>query len=188
MKIPGPLLRFFGYLYNFNTESYRKAAKLVMSEDLSPSEESHGSGDTDYDDDDGDDKEICDEQCNGDLSVQRCRKMQSLFQILYYVNHCGRKRTPMHIMNAESVHSLRRGGKVVTKTLSHQGLALSYTGLRRYQHDLASFTALHSQDRVELPGHFDPGQFTSGVIDNWDQEGENVSEHNTVTVVYQDKP
>lgn len=78
-------------------------------------------------------------------------------------------------MNAESVHSLGRVGKIVTKTLSHQGLALSYTGLRRYQHALASFTALHNQDRVELPSHFDPGQFISGAI-----EGENVSEHDTV--------
>ena len=51
---------------------------------------------------------------------------------------------------------------------------------------------LHSQlttTKLQLPSHanFDPGQFTSGAIDNWDHEGANVSEHDTVTVLYQDK-
>ncbi|KAG0727783.1 hypothetical protein GWK47_033909 [Chionoecetes opilio] len=125
---------------------------------------------------------------DGNLSTRRCRKLQSLFQTMYYVHHCGRKRTPMHIMNAESVHALGRGGKIVTSILNHEGLALSYTELRRYQHDLASFTAQHNKDRIALPSHFDPGQFTSGAIDNWDHEGARVSEHDTVTVLFQDKP
>ncbi|KAG0724293.1 hypothetical protein GWK47_040864 [Chionoecetes opilio] len=107
---------------------------------------------------------------------------------MYYVHHCGRKRTPMHIMNAESVHALGRGGKIVTSILNHEGLAFSYTELRRYQHDLASFTAQHNKDHIALPSHFDPGQFTSGAIDNWDHEGARVSEHDTVTVLFQDKP
>ena len=94
----------------------------------------------------------------------------------------------MHIMNAESVHSLGRGGKILTTILNHEGLALSYPELRRYQHDLASFTAKTNQNIVALPSHFDPGEFTSGAIDNWDQEGSNVSAHDTVTVLYQDKP
>ena len=53
---------------------------------------------------------------------------------------------------------------------------------------MAYFTAQHNKDRVALPSHFDPGQFTSGAIDNWDHEGTNVSEHDTVTVLFQDKP
>ena len=40
------------------------------------------------------------------LSTQRCRKVQSLFQIMYHVHH---------IMNAESVHNLGRGGKIPSK-------------------------------------------------------------------------
>ena len=39
-----------------------------------------------------------------------------------------------------------------------------------------------------VSSHFDPGQFTSVAIDNWDHEGINVSEHDTVTVLFQDKP
>ena len=60
------------------------------------------------------DEDVVDEEVpsvDGNLSTKRCRKVQSRFQILYYVHHCGRKRTPMHIMNAESVHSLGRGGE-----------------------------------------------------------------------------
>ncbi|KAG0723281.1 hypothetical protein GWK47_042958 [Chionoecetes opilio] len=136
------------------------------------------------DEDDSDDISDSD----GNLSTRRCRKLQSLFQTMYYVHHCGRKRTPMHIMNAESVHALGRRGKIVTSILNHEGLALSYMELRRYQHDLASFTAQHNKDRIALPSHFDPGQFTSGAIDNWDHEGARVSEHDTVTVLFQDKP
>ncbi|KAG0715207.1 Transmembrane and TPR repeat-containing protein 4 [Chionoecetes opilio] len=51
-------------------------------------------------------------------------------------------------------------------------------------------TALHNDNkvRIALPSHFDPGQFTSGAIDNWDHEGARVSEHDTVTVLFQDKP
>ncbi len=76
----------------------------------------------------------------------------------------------MHIMNAKLVHSLGHGGKIMTSILNHEGLGLSYTELRRYQHDLASFTAQQNQDHVTLPSPFEPGQFTSGAIDNWDHE------------------
>lgn len=98
------------------------------------------------------------------------------------------EKTHMHIMNAESVHSLRRGGKIVTKKMNYQGLALSYTGLRRYQHDHASFTALHNQDRVYLSGHFDPGQFNSGTINSWDHEGADVSEHDSYCLLSRSIP
>ena len=54
--------------------------------------------------------------CNATLSLQKGRNIQSLFQITFGIglHQNGRKRTPMHIMNAESVHSLGRGGKVIT--------------------------------------------------------------------------
>ena len=174
MSIPEPLLRFFGHLYNLNPATYTRAA---MTETLANEPA-----------DDDDDANRDQQQIDGALSTNRCRKVQSLFQIMYYVHNQGRRRTPMHIMNAESVHSLGRGGKIVTQTLNHEGLAISYPELRRYQCDLESFTAKHNQHRVGLPSHFDPGQFTSGAIDNWDHEGANVSEHDTVTVLFQDKP
>ena len=177
MPIPESILNFFGHLFNFNPDTYDNAANSVMADNFS-----------DLISDDFNDEEVAkNTSSDSTLSVQRCRKIQSLFQIMFYVNHCGRKRTPMHIMNAESVHALGRGGKILTQTLNHEGLAISYSELRRYQHDIASFTAHHNQHRVALPYHFDPGQFTSGAIDTWDHESINVSEHDTVSVLFQDK-
>ena len=86
-------------------------------------------------------------------------------------------------MNAESAHSPGRGGKILTKILNHQGLSLSYAELRRYQYDIATYTAQQNKDGIALPAHFDPGQFTSADLDNWDHEGANVSEHDTVCVL-----
>ena len=45
-----------------------------------------------------------------------------------------------------------------------------------------------NKEIISLPRQFDPGQFTSGAIDNWHHEDANVSEHDTVTVLFQDKP
>ena len=173
MPIPEPILNFFGHLFNFNPESYANAANSVMADNSS-----------DFISDDLNDEGAKNTSSDSKLSVQHCRMIQSLFQIIFYINHHGQKRTPMHIMNAESAHALGRGGKIMTLTLNHEGLAISYSELRRYQHDIASLTAHHNQHRVALPYHFDPGQFTSGAIDNWDHESINVSEHDTVSVYY----
>ena len=192
MRMPEPILRFLGYLYNFNPETYPKAAEAVMTE-------------TDPTAEDVDDEELDDDACetensegrnnsdskqtaDGCLSAQRCRKIQALFQTMYYVHHCGRRRTPMHVMNAESAHSLGHGGKIITNILNRQGLALSYGELRRYQYDIATYTAQQNRQDVALPAHFDPGEFTSAAVDNWDHEGADVSEHDTVCVLFQDKP
>ena len=170
MPIPQSILQFFGHLFSFNPSAYDFAAKKVMY---------------DEDQDEDEDEEQSFSQNSG-LSLTRCKKIQSIFQIMYYVHHNGHKRTPLHIMNAESVHSLGHGGKMMTQILNRLGMAISYPELRRYLHDLASFTALHNRVYVGIPSHFDPAQFTSGAIDNWDHEGANTSEHDTVCVLYQD--
>ena len=79
-------------------------------------------------------------------------------------------------------------GKIITNILNRQGLALSYGELRQYQYDIATYTAQQNRQDVALPAHFDPGEFTSAAVDNWDHEGANVSEHDTVFVLFQDKP
>lgn len=200
MPIPEPIMNFFGHLYNFDPSSYSKAAKKLLN-----CVESHGDGkiESNYNDDEDNDEEDCEEndteyeeKCNNqargkpprkELSVSRCRKIQSIFQILYYIHHKGTKRTPLHIINAEKVHSLGKGGKITLTSLNKKGLAVSYTELRRFQFDMASFTALHHHDKVSIPIHFHPGVFTLGALDNWDHEGA-TSEHDTVQVLFQNKP
>ncbi|KAG0722587.1 hypothetical protein GWK47_044215 [Chionoecetes opilio] len=137
MDIPDAVFKFFGTLYNFKPETYKQAASSVMTQKKVADNEN-------ADEDDSDDISDSD----GNLSTRRCRKLQSLFQTMYYVHHCGRKRTPMHSMNAESVHALGCGGKLVTSILNHEGLALSYTELRRYQHDPAF--SQHNTTKIAL--------------------------------------
>ena len=182
MKIPEPWLNFFGYLFQFNPNTYQNAADQVQH-NKERSEELHDMNDDDYD------IEVEKTQTEeSTLSVSRCRKIQSLFQVMFYIKHNGRKKTPMHVMNAESVHSLGRGGKIVTQMLNREALCISYPELRRLQHDVASFTAEKNIEIVSLPSHFDPGEFTYVAIINWDHGGMNVSEHDTVTVLFQNKP
>ena len=190
MTIPEPVLRFLGYLYNLNPLTYPKTAEAVMTETYLSTEVVNDETDDAHEtvNCEGGNNSDCEQTTDGSLSTQRCRKIQALFQTMYYIHHCGRKRTPMHIMNAESAHSLGRGGKILTSILNHQGLALSYPELRRYQYDMATYTAHQNKHDVALPAHFDPGEFTSSAFDNWDHECCNVSEHDTVCVLFQDRP
>ena len=71
-------------------------------------------------------------------------------------------------------HSLGHGGKHFTNALNHQGLAINYSELRTYQHDLAAFAAPDQGERVQIPSRFNLIEFTSDAIDNWDHEGEKV--------------
>ena len=170
--MPKVILELFGEIYNFDPNTYEQVAKTVIDhEEL----------------DEEDIGEMEDEDCSSrKLSVHRCRKIQSLFQTMFYIFHSGRCRTPMHIMNAVWTHSLGNGGTSLTKILNHAGLSVSYSELLRYQYDLAKFASSQNNDeRVQIPSHFQTNQFTSGAIDNWDHEGEKTSEHDTVAVLYQ---
>ena len=189
MIIPEPVLRFLGYLYNFNPLAYPKTAETVMTDTYPTTEDVNDRTDDAHETEncEGWNNSDCEQTADGCLSAQRCRKIQALFQTMYYIHHCGRKRTPMHIMNAESAHNLGRGGKILTSILNRQGLALSYPELRRYQYDIATYTVQQNEHEVALPAHFDPGEFTSSAFDNWDHEGTNASEHDTVCVLFQDR-
>ena len=171
-NIPDVTLQFWGEVFNFDMDSYYEAAKKVTP----------GSND---DESEEEVEEV--RKTSRNLSKQRCRKIQALFQTMFYIFHCGRQKTPMHIMNAVWAQSLGNGGSIFTKILNHEGLAISYTELLRYQHDLAAFSLQNQDERVQMPSHFQADQFTSGAIDNWDHEGEKTSVHDTVAVLYQDR-
>lgn len=172
MNIPEPILQFYGHLFNFNPATYRAAADQVITSDMQE----------DVDDVDQEEEQV--PHKDGSLSVQRCRKIQTMFQHMFYIHHSGRKRTPMSVLNAEFAHSLGRGGKIFVTSLNRKALAMSYTELHRYQHDMAAFTVNQNEADMKLPAHFDPGNFTSAAMDNWDHEGANSSEHDMVCVLY----
>ena len=70
------------------------------------------------------------------------------------------------------------------KMLNHAGLSMSYTDLRRYQHNIAVFSAETNNQRIHISSHFKNDLLTSGAFDNWYHEGENSSTHDTVAVFY----
>ena len=71
MKIPEPVLKFFRYLYNFNYDSYQKAAEAVMSV-ADPSSK-------DLNEEEADDinNSDCEQTSDGGLTAQCCRKIQA---------------------------------------------------------------------------------------------------------------
>ena len=157
--IPKVTLHFFSEIFNFDVTTYKEAAENILTDDYENI-------------DDHDDKNK--NEGRSKLSIRLCLKIQSLFQILYYIHHRGRRRTPIHVMNAVWAHSLGHGGTQFVHILNRLGLSNSY---------LATLASRLTDDRVQIPARFQLDQFTSGAIDNWDHLGEKVSEHDTVTVI-----
>ena len=80
-------------------------------------------------------------------------------------------------MNAVWAHSLGHGRTQFVHILNRLGLSNSYSELQRYQYDLATFASRLTDDRVQIP-------VRSIYIRCYRQK---VSEHDTVTVLFQDK-
>ena len=86
---------------------------------------------------------------------------------MFYVLHCGKKRTPMHLMNGLWSESLCNGGSMFTRILNNLGLACSYQEIL-YQYDMDALSAKNQNQRSVIPKHFLKNVFTSGAFDNWD--------------------
>ena len=93
----------------------------------------------------------------------KLKKILSVYQIIFYILNNGRKRTPLHMMNSESIYNACRS-KTVISSLNRFGLAISYDEILRYHSDMASFVTESSQGRVPLPSMFNPAEFTIGAL------------------------
>ena len=164
ISIPDPLLNFFAVLFNFDKNGF-KASSDEKEEEY-------------------------DVLGSLDLSVSRRRKLQSLFQIMYFNVHNGRKRTPLHIMNSEAIYESCKSATLIT-SFNHLGLCVSYQELMRHQTDMATYSVKSSKDTVPFPSHFNASMFTMAAIDNFDHDEATLSgiggSHDTVTVLFQDK-
>ena len=164
ISIPDPLLNFFAVLFNFEKNGFKAS-----------SDEKEGEYDV---------------PGSLDLSVSRRRKLQSLFQIMYFNVHNGRKRTPLHIMNSEAIYESCKSATLIT-SFNHLGLCISYQELMRHQTDMATYSVESSKDTVPFPSHFNSSMFTMAAFDNFDHDEATLSgiggSHDTVTVLFQDK-
>ena len=91
----------------------------------------------------------------------------------------------MHMMIGEQVHN--SDGKLMLNSQAKRGFAISYTEYHRLKFEMAAYTSKNHVAHVVRHDHFDPGEFTWGTTDNWDYKGEPLSEHDAVTVLFQNE-
>ena len=169
MVVTEPLLKFFAVLYNFDIDSFTITSKR-LAECVA-----------DFADDEND--------CGSGLSEKKCRQVQGLTQILYYILHRGRKRTPMHVLNSQAIYEACKS-KTLIKCFNSYGLCIGYNEVLRQRNDLARFVVESGSDEVPFPSHLSSSQFTIAAFDNFDHDESNLSgiggSHDTVSVLFQD--
>ncbi len=173
IKIPEPMLTFFAALCNFAPSQFHCMDPV--------------DSDSECDND-------CEEETNNEinssiLSESKKRKIIALYQIMYFIVHNGKRRTPLHILNAESIHHACRNS-VLISSFHYFGLALGYDELLMYHNDMASYMVYASGSHVPLPSYFDKDDHTMGMFDNFDHEEDTESgkggSHDTVFVLAQE--
>ena len=66
-----------------------------------------------------DDDDISDDESSGTGSESsKLRKHKSVFQVLYFMVHNGRRRTPLHLMCGEGIHAACKSKTLIT-SLNH---------------------------------------------------------------------
>jgi hypothetical protein len=176
--IPPPIVKFFATLFNFDYNEYFSAVSSHMDNEneVEEGEEVDGNGAASK---------------TQKLSETKRRKMMALFQIMFFIIHNGRKRTPLHMMNGQAIHEACKSSILIT-SFNHCGLSISYDEIRQYHNDMAALTVETSKDTVPLPSHFDHQMYTTAAFDNFDHEEATDSgiggSHDTVSVLFQEKP
>ena len=117
--LPEVLLRFFGVLFKFDPQSFYDTRTIKESTIVDEEEEEEEEEDDDYDDEE--DKDEAEENVQG-MSDMKRRKIRVLHQIMYFNVHNGTKRTPLHILNAQSIHDKCKSKELIT-SFNHYGLA-----------------------------------------------------------------
>lgn len=167
MRIPNVLLKFLGTVFNFDIESFEDACKVLLQ---------------------GDDEEG--DECETEMGVSksRCRQMLALFQTMFYVLHSGRKSTPLHVLNSQSIYDTCKSATLITN-FNRFGLCCSYQEVMRNHVDLAMYNIISSENGVPFPSHFSRSEFTHAAFDNFDHNEATLSgiggSHDTVTVLFQ---
>ena len=109
-----------------------------------------------------------DVESNPKISIPKQRKIIALYQIIFYDVNNGKKKTPLHVLNAEMIHDACRSKTLVTN-FNHYGLGISYPELLQYHAGMASYVLRQKCDNlVHLPSHFHSNIHTTVAFDNFD--------------------
>ncbi len=171
MQIPDILLKFLGILFKFNPKAFNERK---LSEDIT---------------DENEEDEEEEDKATGVSDIKK-RRMLALYQILSYDLNRGKKKTPLHVLNAEAIHNTCKSKTLIT-SFARCGLTISYHELMKYKNRMANYVVSICQGIVPLPSHFDKAKFTLGSMDNFDHEENTLSgiagSHDTVSILIQDK-
>ena len=107
-----------------------------------------------------------------DTDTDESLKIKSLFQILYYHIHKGRKKTPLHLINAHAIYERCKSRELIT-AFNKQSVCVSYKVMKQEINDLAKYSIIRSSNGVPLPSNFSPASFTIGAFDNFDHSDRN---------------
>ena len=171
MVLPAGLGAFFSVLYNVNQT--KLLAETITNCDDSTEKES---------------------EVNDSVAEDRkITKLKALYQIMYYKVYNGRRRTPLHLMAAHNIYDKCKSRELI-KSLNRTGVCISYNEIQRERKSLAHYTFKQEEDwGVPIPSHFVKENFTAAALDNFDYtDGSStsgmLSNHDTVTVLFQEKP
>ena len=120
-------------------------------------------------------------------------KIKSIFQIIYYRLHDGRKNCPLHIMNALAIYGRCKSRELIT-SFNKQSCPVSYKTMKQHRADLAKYTIVKSSETgVPIPSHFSPSVFTIAAFDNFDYSDRSSLSgtkhtHDTAITLFQMKP
>ena len=126
-----------------------------------------------------------------DFDIQKSMKSGSLFQILYYNLHNGRKTNAFHLMNSVEIYDKCKSRELIT-SFNKSGLCVSDASMKKHRNNLAKLAVLQGTNTgVPLPSHFSTGSFTLAVFDNFDHAGRNTlsgtyNTHDTVLTLFQE--
>jgi len=65
-----------------------------------------------------------DDDSDAGVSLTKCRQVQVLTQTLFHTVHRGRKRTPMHLMNSQTIYDTYKSKTVIKSGRIEESIAL----------------------------------------------------------------
>lgn len=119
------------------------------------------------------------------LSKFKALKIKSFFQQLHFMASKGKKKTPLHVMNAINIHNTCRSRDLID-CFYRFGLSVSYQEVRLQRKRLAAFIIhVNKNNKVPLPLFFEKNRDSKAMADNFDFVEQTSNVHESVLVMSQ---
>ena len=114
------------------------------------------------------------------------RKCGTIFQIIFYLVHSSKKKTPLHASLCESIHDICRSKNLI-QTMNRIGLYMSYDELQRTDMNLAQRTIDSAgRYRVPIPPVTRDSTIIQGAMDNFENTSSGIGgSHDTILMLFQ---